>query len=167
MGDAGIFGPEERVELIDGEIVVMPPIGEPHADEVNELNWTLPAALGRRAKASVQNPIVLGEGWEPQPDFCLIPPDLRRKPRPEDIFLVVEVSDTTLAYDRDVKMPAYARAGIPEAWIVDLNGRRILVFREPSEQGYKSVRIPGPEDKISLLAFPDVQLAVADLLPSH
>ena len=168
MGEAGIFTEDDRVELIDGEIVTMPPIGDFHAGEVNKMTWVFPRALGDLAIASVQNPIVLGPHWEPQPDFCLLRPRpdfyMSGKPRPEDVLLVIEVSDTTLAYDRDVKIPAYGRAGILEAWLVDLNARRILVFRDPSPDGYRSAQTLGPDDRLSLLAFPGVEIAVTDLL---
>jgi len=167
MGEAGILGPDERVELVDGEIVLMGPIGDFHADETTQVAEVLPRAVGDRARLWVQNPIVLDPHWEPQPDFCLVRRRSYRggKPGPEDIFLAVEIADTSLASDRDVKIPRYGSAGILEAWLVDLNNRRIFVFRDPFPEGYRSVQIFEAGSRLSLVAFPDVDLAFDDLLP--
>lgn len=139
MGEAGIFAEGERVELIEGEVVEMNPIGSRHMRCVNELNWLLGRQIGDDGlRVSVQNPIKLNAGLEPQPDLAVI----RARdygdslPEPEDALLVIEVSDTTLRYDRNVKLPLYARAGIGEAWIVDLPNEAIERHNDPSETGY-------------------------------
>jgi Uma2 family endonuclease len=162
MARAGILGEDDRVELIDGEIVEMPPIGPGHADSVDTIYQTLSRLFGDRAQIRSQNPIRLGPYNEPEPDFAL----LRRRPEgyraahptPADVFLVIEVSDTTLATDRSIKMPMYARAGIAEAWLIDLQHGVVLVHREPGPDGYRV------GDRLSLLAFPDREIAVDDLL---
>jgi Uma2 family endonuclease len=140
MGEAGILGPELRTELIDGEVVEMPPIGHPHAGTVNLLSDLLKEAVGRKAIVAVQNPVWLDDYTEPLPDIALLRPraDYYRNghPTPDDVLLLIEVADTSLAYDRDVKLPRYARAGIPEAWLVDLGGRRLTIYRRPAQGAY-------------------------------
>jgi Uma2 family endonuclease len=139
MGEAGILGPELRTELIDGEVVEMPPIGHPHAGTVNLLADPLKEAVGRKAIVAVQNPVWLDDYTEPLPDIAL----LRRRadyyrnghPASDDVLLLIEVADTSLAYDRDVKLPRYARAEVPEAW-VDLGGRRLTIYRRPAQGAY-------------------------------
>jgi Uma2 family endonuclease len=163
----GFFPQDERLELIRGEIVEMTPIGDRHALCVMLLN-DLFADLRPRGIVNPQNPLRLpGQRSVPQPDVVL----LRRRndfgsrpPHPEDAFLVVEVSDTSLAYDRGVKIPLYAESGIPEAWIVDLNSDTIFAFRHPSPSGYQEVHQYRREDEISLEAFPGVSLAVKQIL---
>jgi Uma2 family endonuclease len=143
MGEAGILGPDDRVELIEGELIAMAPIGSYHAGTVAGLTHGLVAATGGRAVVWVQNPIHLDDHNEPQPDFALLRPraDGYRDalPRPADVLLMIEVADSSLAYDRTVKANLYARSGIPELWIVDLAGARILVHRDPSPEGYRDV----------------------------
>ena len=126
MGESGILSEDDRTELIDGEIVQMTPIGGRHAACVNELTRILVGAVGRDAVVSVQNPIRLDDFHEPQPDLAVLRrrEDYRsgRLPGSDDVVLLIEVADTTLRYDRGVKLPLYARAGIPEVWLVDLGG---------------------------------------------
>lgn len=140
MGEAGIFRADERVELIDGEVIDMAPIGSNHAGTVGFLAKRLERAVGDSALVFVQNPLSLTASSEPQPDIMLLKPraDFYRSahPRPEDVLLIIEVADTTLAYDRDIKVPLYARHAIPEAWLVDLENKRLHVFTSPSDTGY-------------------------------
>ena len=168
MWEAGILTEDDRVELICGEIIAMAPIGTRHATCVNGLNATLGEGLRRRAVVSVQNPIVLGDDAEPQPDLSVVRPPKQRyadaHPTPADIYLLIEVSDTTIIFDRETKLPLYARAGIPEVWIVDLNGRRVETYRDPTPYGYREPRYAYPGDTVSPLAFPDVTLAVDEVL---
>lgn len=139
MGEAGVFGEDDRVELIDGEIVEMTPIGWRHVEAVDRLNHLLWSFAAGRHRVSVQNPVVLGEHGEQQPDLMLIrePGRTGRLPEAADVLLVVEVSDSSLAYDRNVKLPRYAAAGIPEAWILDLTGtpggEALELYAHPSE----------------------------------
>jgi Uma2 family endonuclease len=140
MGETGIIGPELRTELIDGEIIEMPPIGHPHAGTLNLLVKRLIVAVGDRAVVAPQNPVNLNDYTEPLPDIALLKPraDYYRNahPGPADVLLLIEVADTSLAYDRDVKLPRYARAGIPEAWLLDLGGRRLTIHRCPAGDAY-------------------------------
>lgn len=143
MGEAGILGPELRTELIDGEVVEMPPIGHPHAGTVKLLSNLLKEHLGPTAVVSVQDPVRLDDHTEPLPDIALLRPrpDYYRNghPEPRDLLLIIQVADSSLAYDRDVKLPRYARAGIPEAWLVDLDGRRLVRHRRPAGAAYTEV----------------------------
>ncbi|MGH9068171.1 MAG: Uma2 family endonuclease [Acidimicrobiales bacterium] len=138
MGEAGLFGEDARVELMDGEVVQMSPIGSRHFDCVNRLNRLLVLAVGERAVVSVQNPVRLGNYSEPQPDLALIRPrDYSAEiAQPEDVLLLIEVADTTLAWDRDRKGPLYGRSGIPLTWIVDLKGQEVIVLQGSAPDGY-------------------------------
>lgn len=155
MGETGILGPDLRTELIDGEIVEMPPIGHPHAGTVNLLTNLLKEAVGPHAVLAVQNPVWLNDHSEPLPDIALLRPrpDYYRNghPGPTDVLLLVEVADSSLAYDREIKLPRYARAGIPEVWLVDLAGHRLAIHRQPSEAGYGEIRTA---DELSAIALP-------------
>jgi Uma2 family endonuclease len=139
MGEAGILHEDDRVELIEGELVQMTAIGTRHFSCVNRLNRLFVMNVGDEAIVSVQNPVRLNEYNEPQPDLTVIRSrDYRESlPMPEDVLLLIEVSDTTLAYDRGVKLPLYAQAGIREVWIVDLAGETIGRYTDPSEEGYR------------------------------
>ncbi len=144
MADAGLLGHDERVELIEGEVIDMAAIGSRHAACVNRLNELFMTRLAGRAVVGVQNPVRLTDLSEPQPDVAVLRqrPDFYAgaHPGPADILLVVEVADTTLAWDRNVKVPLYGRAGIPEVWVVDLDGEVLDVFTSPREQEYDDVR---------------------------
>jgi Uma2 family endonuclease len=164
LGEVGILHEDDRVELIDGEIVEMTPIGERHALAVIYLNNALARGLEGRALVSPQNPLRLGPHSEPQPDLVLLRPAVDRLPAAPDALLVIEVADTSLAYDRDTKLPRYARAGIPEAWIVDLEGQAVEVHRAPGPTGYRDVQRLGRGASVSPAAFPDLRLAVDDIL---
>lgn len=160
----GIFGEDARVELIGGEIVEMSPIGGRHARCVNRITRLLIVALGERAEVSPQNPVELDDRSEPQPDLAVLRPEpaADTTPRAGDVFLVVEVADTSLAFDRDVKAPLYARAGIPTLWIVDLPDRRVEVHTDPSPTGYRHRERLGAGDRLVLAGLAD--LAVDDVL---
>jgi Uma2 family endonuclease len=150
MGEAGVLGEDDRVELVDGEIVDMAPIGSRHLSCVVALTHLLVERAQGGYFVSVQNPVRLSERDEPQPDLTL----LRRKPDPaapgppdpEDVLVVVEVSDTTLSYDRNVKLPSYAQAGIPEAWVIDLEAGNVEVHSGPAPNGYRESRSFGSGD---------------------
>lgn len=160
MGEAGIFGEGERVELIEGEIVEMNPIGSRHVMCVMQLTRLLAPLIGEQILVGVQNPIKLHEGLEPQPDLAVV----RARdygdslPGPEDILLLIEVSDTTLAYDRNVKLPLYARAGIAEGWIVDLASQAIERHNDPSENGYRRMERVGRGRSLASEALPNLVL---------
>jgi Uma2 family endonuclease len=145
MADVGIFQEDDRVDLIDGEIIDRAPIGSGHAGTVMALNHLLARALGDRAIVLVQSPVVLPEHSEPEPDLTLLRPrqDFYRSghPLPGDILLIIEVADTRVAYERHVKIQLYARHGIPEVWLVDLEDRRLHAYTSPSASGYLECRI--------------------------
>ncbi len=168
MALAGVLHEDDRVELLDGQIVQMTPIGVRHAACVNRLTALITPLAGTRATVSIQNPLILGEHEEPQPDVAVLHYRVdgyqTGHPRALDTLLVVEVADTSLAYDRDVKIPLYARAGIPEAWLVDLAAHRIAVHREPHAGRYAQIRSAGPGDILTPLHLPDTTLAVTDIL---
>jgi Uma2 family endonuclease len=167
MGDSGILSEDDRVELIEGEIVEMAPIGSRHQACVDRLTELLSRHMAQRAVIRVQGPIRLGEHSEPQPDLAL----LRRRPDfyaashpgPQDILLVVEVADTSADYDREVKLPIYSRFSIPEVWLVDLQGERVDVFLEPSIAGYQSIQMLRRGHHLCPRAFPDLELTVDNI----
>lgn len=169
MAEAGIFAPGERVELIEGEIIPMAAIGSRHAEWVDRLNRLFVLGLGDRATVRVQNPVHLTSVSEPEPDIvvaCRRPAGYAaHHPGPEDTILIVEVGDTTRALDRDVKGPLYAEAGIPEYWIVDLEEDRIDVHRRPDGGRYAEITRHGRGEVLRALAFPDLDVAVDDVLP--
>lgn len=171
MYEAGIIRSDQRVELIEGEIVDMSPIGGRHRMCVIRLDRELNRRLMElhffdKAIVDTQNPIRLDNESEPQPDvLLLLPKDYSdAHPGASDALLVIEVADTSTDYDRNVKIPLYARFKIPEAWIVDLNSDYVDVFREPDRQGYQKVERYGRGQSISLQAFPQVELTVDGIL---
>jgi Uma2 family endonuclease len=166
MAEVGLLREDARVELIGGEILDMSPIGWRHAECVNRLNKTLVRLVGDYYAVNVQNPISLGESDEPQPDLALVKedPNRRRLPGPEDVVLVVEVSDTTLAYDKNVKLPLYAGVGIPESWIVDLQDRKVEVHTNPGPDGYLRVYEVVPGEQIRAATIEDLLLPVDGIL---
>jgi len=168
MAEAGILGEDDRVELIEGEIVEMTPIGSRHAGAVNRLNRLFSERVGEHAVVSVQNPIRLGERSEPQPDLALLRfrEDFYASshPGPGDVLLVVEVAETSAEYDRRVKVPLYARFGIPEVWLVDLEGEAVEVYRDPSPEGYRKAEVLRRGSSLSPSSFPDLELSVDEIL---
>jgi Uma2 family endonuclease len=166
MGEAGILHEDDRVELIEGEIVEMAAIGTRHFSCVNRLTRLLVRAVGDDAIVSVQNPVRLNENTEPQPDFAVLRTRdyLKSLPGPEDLFFLIEVSDTTLAYDRNLKVPLYARAGVPEVWIVDLASETIERHTEPSSDGYRRVEISRRADALASLTLSALTVEVDAVL---
>lgn len=168
MAETGILRPDARVELLDGRIIDMSPIGPFHGGLVNRLVRIFSKLSKGRWLVTAQNPLLLGNHSEPEPDLMLVKPApddyTSRHPGPEDVFLLIEVSDTTLDYDREEKLPAYGRAGIPEVWILNLIDRTIETYREPHFTGYAARQTLRAGDTLSPLRFPDVSLDVAELL---
>lgn len=146
MGEVGILPPDARVELIDGDIIDMTPPGSLHAGTVDQLAAVLRRAVGERGLLRIQSPISLDGYSEPQPDIALLRPraDYYKgsHPRPHEVCLVIEVADASVRYDRDVKVPLYARAGIAEVWLVDLRERRLSRHREPVNAWYGRIDFP-------------------------
>ena len=166
MGEAGILHEDDRVELIEGDIVEMAAIGTRHFACVNALTRLLVKGVGDEAIVSVQNPVRLDEHTEPQPDLTVLRTrDYKRSlPGPGDVLLLIEVSDTTIPYDRGVKLPLYARAGIPEIWIVDLAGETIERHTDPSGNGYRRVEQLRRGEKLEPEALPELALSVDAVL---
>ena len=169
MGQAGILSEDDRVELIEGEIVEMTPVGPPHAGIVARIANVIARLLSARVIVWVQNPIqLLALASELLPDVGLLRPRddfyTRSHPGPGDILLLVEVMDTSVERDRRVKLPLYARAAIPEVWLVDLGAACIEVYREPAPDGYRGVAVRRRGETLAIAAFPEVALLVDDLL---
>jgi Uma2 family endonuclease len=167
MGETGILPPDARVELIEGEVIDMPPIGSFHAGTVEYIGHSLRLACGAQALVRMQNPVFLDLHSEPQPDVALVcpRPDFYRSAHPgsADVLLIVEVADATLAYDTQIKLPLYARYGIPEVWIADLFNRRFLVHRTPTPTGYQDVRTLIDLSAVTPLLLPGVSIDLSDL----
>jgi Uma2 family endonuclease len=168
MAEAGILGEDDRVELRDGEIVAMSPIGSRHAGCVNRLTNVLVGRLGGKAIVHVQNPVSLDEHSEPQPDVALLKPRpdfyAGAHPGPEDVLLIIEVADTSADSDRDVKLSLYARAGIGEVWLVDLVAERVELYRQPSPRGYQDRHTVWRGQRLAPQALPDLDLSVDAVL---
>ncbi len=168
MAETGVLRPDARVELLDGKIIDMSPIGPFHGGVTDYLNEVFTAASKGRWRTRVQNSLRLDDHSEPQPDLVLArpAPDFYRKrhPQPEDVFLLVEISDSTLETDQGEKLPAYGRAGIAEVWIVNLNELTVEIYREPHFTGYGSKTVLRPGDQARPLAFPDAAVDVTELL---
>ncbi len=170
MGEAGVFSENDRVELLDGRIYVMSPIGSEHASCVDRLTRLFVLRTGNDAVVRVQNPVRLADDSEPEPDLALLEPRedayASEHPAPASVLLIVEVADTSLAFDRDVKLPLYAEAGIPEVWIVDLENDTVHAYRNPSGNGYATHDACGVDEEVPVKTLPDVSpIPASDLLP--
>lgn len=168
MGEAGILTEDSRVELIEGELIDMAPIGSEHAGAVNRLTHRFVAAVGDSAIVQVQGPLRLGDRSEPQPDVLVL------RPRADyysgavataaDVLLAVEVADSSLGLDQSTKIPLYAAHGIPEVWIVDLRNRLLSVYRDPGDAVYRNVQTTATASRIQLSQLPGVAVDVTGLL---
>lgn len=168
MGKAGILTEDDRVELIEGEILQMTPIGPRHAACVDRLTRLFSKAVAERAIVRVQSPIRVAQHTEPQPDLVLLRPraDFYREahPGPPDILVLVEVSETSAGYDRTVKLPLYARVGILEVWLVDLESELVEVHRTPETHGYQDLRQLRRGQPLAADALPEMTVSVSDIL---
>lgn len=168
MGEVGILGPGDRVELIEGELILMASIGDFHAGSSNSFNRTLMRAVGDLAVVAVANPVRLDRFNEPEPDFALLRPrrdDYRLgKPIPDDVLLLIELADTSLRFDRLVKLKLYARRGIPEVWIVDLNRHVLTAHADPFEDEYRQETEHGRGDVLRPVMLREVAIGLDGLL---
>jgi Uma2 family endonuclease len=169
MGETGILGEDARVELIEGEIIEMSPIGSRHAAAVARIQHLFSRRLGDRAIVWSQNPLLLVQlQSEPEPDIMLLAPRddfyAAGLPEPPAVRLLVEVAESSLPYDRRTKFPLYARAGVAEAWLVNLDGGRVEIHRGPSGVRYQDVRIPRVDETFAPAAFPELTVTLRDLL---
>jgi Uma2 family endonuclease len=166
MIDAGVFHEDDRMELIEGELIQMAPIGGTHVQLLNLLTRILVQQVGEDGVVSPQNPIALPPDSEPEPDIAVLRPECLYRtevPNAHDVLLLVEVSHSTLAYDRDVKIPLYAKHGIPEVWVFDVTSRSVSIYREPTRNSYRRLLTPDRSETISPLLLPKVQLQLRDV----
>jgi Uma2 family endonuclease len=171
MAEAGILRPEERVELIEGVVVTMSPIGDPHVIAVVRLTRIFGSRLLTQVDISVQNPVRLGPQIDPEPDIAVIrrgeadpQPGRFNYPATGDVVLLVEVSESSLEYDTGEKAHLYARHGLPELWVLDLTGDRLIVHRDPTPDGYANVRVLARGESISPLAFEEITFMADEIL---
>ena len=169
MGAAGIFDEDARVELIEGEIIEMVPVGAAHAAIVDRLTHLFASKVKERAIVRVQNPVRLSDLSEPQPDIALLEfkSDYYSEahPGPGDILLVIEVADTSLKYDRGRKIPLYAQMGIREVWLIDVSGRSVEVFRAPAGSSYTDIATLPAGEQAAPQALPDIQIGIEEIVP--
>jgi Uma2 family endonuclease len=169
MWDAGIFRDEERIELLEGELISMPPPSPPHAGSTDRLTEIFILRFAGRARVGNQRPVLLDDYSEPQPDIVLSRDRsdayYTRHPNPDDVLLVIEVSLSSLGHDRGRKLRAYARTGIAEVWIVDLVHRRVEVYADLRDGTYRVTRVVNPGGSIAPSAFPDDAIPVDSFLP--
>lgn len=167
MINAGIFQEDDRIELIGGELITMSPIGEEHAWETRQLNHLFSRLVGDKALVDVQNPLILDEHNEPEPDIMLLRyrEDFYKtvRPRPADVLLLIEVADTSLNYDKNTKIPLYAQHSIPEVWLVDLQHKTLEIYRQPSADGYRQILIPEHSERIAPEHLSEAEIDVSIL----
>jgi Uma2 family endonuclease len=165
LAAAGAFD-DERVELVRGVVLSRSPIDPPHADTVDRLMELLVQVLGARARVRVQSSFSASDHSAPQPDLAVVPRESYATAHPSRAHLIIEVADSSLRFDRKVKAGVYAEAGVPDYWIVNLVDGQIEVHREPTATGYGAMTIHRRGERIALLAFPDVTIAVDDVVPA-
>ena len=168
MGELGLLRDDERVELLDGDLILMSPIGYRHATTLNRLNKFFIRKSADRYDVSPQHPIEVFGNHQPQPDLVLMRTDVDgkvRHPRPADIFLLIEIADSSLTLDTGTKLPEYARAEIAEYWIVNLTEDRFEVHRRPVFDRYEEVLTFGRDESVAPLAFPDLLVPVGKMIP--
>ncbi len=167
MYEAGVFKPDERLELINGEILKVAPMNAPHMSYVIRLSRIFTERLAKRAIVSTQLPVVINEESEPEPDISILrwrsDDYFSGKPSVQDVYAIIEVASTSLVYDRRIKLPLYARADVPEVWIVKVQERELEVYRSPKGEAYSESRVLKPSDVVSLLAFPDVEIPLSEV----
>ena len=168
MAEAGILAPDERVELLDGDVILVPPHGTPHFSTVLRMGQTLTLRLGERTCVSVQLPVIVSDRSEPEPDIAILG---KREdfyasgiPRTPDVLAIIEVADSSLGVDAGKKLKIYAEAGVPEYWIVDVNRGAVVVHRDPSGAGYDSVQTHYRGGRVSFAAFADETFIVDELI---
>lgn len=168
MAEAGILTEDDRVELIEGEIINMSPIGRRHASCVDRLTMFFAPRLAGKAIVRVQNPFRISSFSEPQPDITLLKARddfySQAHPTPEDALLVIEVADSSVGYDRKVKMSLYARAGVPEAWVVNLPDDKLEAYSEPLNGSYQRVRELRRGESLTLKTLSSITISVDEIL---
>jgi Uma2 family endonuclease len=169
MAEAGIFEPSERVELLEGKIIWMIAKGTAHSSAVGRTNKLLQNRLGNQAWIAVQDPVKLNERSEPEPDIAVVKIDpldyADHHPTPAEIYLIIEVADSSLKLDTEIKAKAYSQAGIKDYWVLDVVKRELVVFRNPTTEGYQNRETITEHQNISPLDFPDLEIVVSQMLP--
>lgn len=168
MAEAGILSEDDRVELIEGEILKMSPIGSRHAASVKRLNTLLNSLVGQIAIVSVQDPILLNDFSEPEPDIALLKPRVdfyaQSHPTSKDVLLVIEIADTSVEYDRGIKLPAYARSEIPEVWIANFPADTVEAYAEPVQGSNQRTRLYKRGESISPRLLPSISIEINRIL---
>jgi Uma2 family endonuclease len=168
MVEMGIFHPEERLELLSGQILKMAAKGTAHEAAITRIQRILNQRLGDQVLIRTQSPITLDDFSEPEPDVAIVKTNILdyedHHPQPSEVFLLIEVADSSLKYDREVKSLVYAQSGIIDYWVLDVNGRKLSVYRDPHITGYQSESILGENLTISPLAFPGFEIKIRDFL---
>ncbi|MBC5795200.1 Uma2 family endonuclease [Sphaerospermopsis sp. LEGE 00249] len=169
MAEAGIFEPSERVELLEGKIICIVAKGTVHRSAVGRTNKLLQNRLENQAWIAIQDPVKLNERSEPEPDVAVVKIDpldyADHHPTPDEIYFIIEVADSSLKLDTEIKAKAYSQAGIKDYWVLDVVKRELIVFRNPTPEGYQNQEISTEHQKISPLDFPDLEIMVAEMLP--
>lgn len=169
LSELGLFHPEERLELIEGQIIQMAAKGTAHTSATRRTLKVLRRLLKNQAEVYSQDPVQLNDFSEPEPDIFVVVPDpqeyLDHHPTASEIYLIIEVADSSLQYDCETKAIAYSRSGILDYWVLDVNERQLRVFREPTQQGYRQKTVLNADQTIFLYYFPDIALSVYELLP--
>jgi Uma2 family endonuclease len=169
MAETGILDDSEHVELLEGKIIWMSAKGTAHRSAVGRSDYLLKEALKNRAWVSIQDPITLNDRSEPEPDIAVVKIDpldyADHHPVPSEVYLIIEVADSSLKFDCETKSKAYAQAKIKDYWVLDVVERQLYIFREPTSEGYKSKVVLGEQETISPLQFPDLQIGVREILP--
>ncbi len=169
MAETGILDEDERVELLEGKIIWMSAKGTAHRSAVGKTDYLFKNLLKNRAWVSTQDPIQLNDRSEPEPDIAVVKIDplyyADHHPTPSEVYLIIEVADSSLKFDCETKGIAYEQAKIADYWVLDVLNRQLYVFREPSEEGYQSKIILGENGIISPLEFPDLQISILEMLP--
>lgn len=169
MIKAGVLCEDNRVELLEGVIIKMSPKSKRHAAATDRVAKIFLTTFGDRAIVRNQNPILLNDDSEPEPDIALLAPQEKeysdRLPQAADVLAILEVSDTTLKFDRETKAIAYAKAGIKQYLVMNVRGREIVDMREPSPEGFRFARVLRADERFNIVAFPEIEITVGDLLP--
>lgn len=169
MAASGILDGDERVELLEGKIIWMSAKGTAHRSAVVRTDYLFKDALKNRAWVSSQEPIALNRFSEPEPDISIVKIDpldyADHHPTPAEVYLIIEVADSSFKFDREIKSKSYASGGIRDYWVLDVINRQLHVFREPGEEGYHTEVILDENAVVSPLEFPDLQISVVQMLP--
>jgi len=168
LGEANIFPPGSRVELINGEIIDMAPIGSNHSGQINRLTQFLVSLVSNLAVVSIQNPLQLGDLSEPEPDLMLLKPNAdfysSQHPQSDDVLLLIEVADSSLKFDQNQKLRLYALHNIPEYWLLNLKDSCIEIYRQPHDGLYAEKTILRSGDKITLSQLDNISIEIANIL---